>query len=281
MDSDGGMNHIAPLRCWVKCTVEGLPGEAAWEKSRGSDLGFVGRGILWHSKNQRILASPIHGSPNVALCRRWWPGPARPCCHLTAGRRGGLAPRRWGIFHHKHRVTVGPMGPFHCCRPRKQKDLILKSCPPSSTWGGDDGDTTRGSKGFPKAQDKDTDTSQKGAGAGAAGPCPAPDTAMGEAEWGGSEDTQGQIDKITCKENTAWSWGQTVRASPGRCTVRTLEQKGVLRPHGAHIPIPIPSCRNPGPGPASHYIHTTPVVSAPSCYGLSVKCIFQTGFNSR
>lgn len=198
------------------------------------------------------------------------------------GRTPGRArPTTMGNFPSQTQGDCGTDGTFPLLPPWETKGSYFKILSPFQHVGGDDGDTTRGSKGFPKAQDKDTDTSQKGAGAGAAGPCPAPDTAMGEAEWGGSEDTQGQIDKITCKENTAWSWGQTVRASPGRCTVRTLEQKGVLRPHGAHIPIPIPSCRNPGPGPASHYIHTTPVVSAPSCYGLSVKCIFQTGFNSR
>lgn len=71
------------------------------------------------------------------------------------------------------------------------------------------------------------------------------------------------------------------RASPGRCRVWTLEQRGVLRPHSAHSPIPIPSCPNPGPGPAGHCVHTTPVVSTPRCYGLSVKCIFQTAFNGR
>lgn len=176
MDSDGGMNHITPLRCWAKCTVEGLPGEAAWEKSRGSDLGFGGRGILWHSKNQGILASPIHGSPNVALCRRWWPGPARPCCHLMAGRRGGLAPRRWGIFHHKHRVTVGPMGPFHCCRPGKQKDLILKSCPPSSAWGGGEPEEAKAS---PKHRIKTQTRCRRGLGQ------ELPDTAQPQTRlWG-------------------------------------------------------------------------------------------------
>lgn len=88
-------------------------------------------------------------------------------------------------------------------------------------------------------------------------------------------------DKVSCRENTAWSWGQMARAIPGRCRAWMLEQRGVLHLHGAHSPIPVPSCPNPGPGPAGHCIHTAPTVSAPWCYSLSVKCIFQTAFNGR
>ena len=80
MDSDGGMNHIAPLRCWTKGTVKELPGEAECEKSRGSDLGLGGGGSsgtpkikgfwhppsiavqMWHRAGGGDQDQPVHAA---------------------------------------------------------------------------------------------------------------------------------------------------------------------------------------------------------------------------
>ena len=85
MDSDGGMNHIAPLRCWTKDTVEELPGEAECEKSRGSDLGLAPQksrdfGILHplQSKCGTVQAVVTRTSPSTLPSNGGTPGRARP-----------------------------------------------------------------------------------------------------------------------------------------------------------------------------------------------------------
>lgn len=137
----GNESHCSSVgaRRQTKRTAQGLPGEPECEKSLTRGRGFPLPPQNFGDFGSRLLCPLQSGR-----------GAARPCCHLTAGRGEGSPPPQRGIFHHKHRVTVGPMGPFHCCRPGKQKDLILTSCPPPSTGGRG----TQGSSCFPKEQGK-------------------------------------------------------------------------------------------------------------------------------
>lgn len=130
--------------------------------------GLVGNGIPWHPKNQGNLASSIHCSPNVALCRQWWPGPACPCCHLMAGHRGGLAPQQQGIFHHKQ-GDCGTDGTFPLFPPWETKGSYFKILSLFQRVGGPEE-----AKASPKHRIK-TQTRCSG-GAGAAGHCAAPCT---------------------------------------------------------------------------------------------------------
>lgn len=65
----------------------------------------------------------------------------------NGGTRGGFAPPQRGIFHRKHTVAARPVGPFHGCRPGKQKDPILTACLPPAR-----GDGRPRSKTFPRAR---------------------------------------------------------------------------------------------------------------------------------
>lgn len=175
-------------------------------------------------------------------------------------------PATTGNFPSQTQGDCGTDGTFPLLPPWETKGSYFKILSPFQHVGGPEA-----VKASPKRRNKDT--SQQGARTGVAGCCPAPGTTMGKVHWSGSEDTQGQNNKVTCKENTAWSWGKMARASPGRRRVRTLEQRGVLLPHGPHSPSPSPPARTLGQ--SQSVTAFAPRLQFLLCI-LSVKCIFQT-----
>lgn len=133
VDSDRGMNHMAPLNCWPKRTVR-APGESECERNRGSDSGLKGQAP---QKSRDSASSPAavrarHGerrgrtSPSML--------PSNGSNGRTPARHG--SPRQAGNFPSQTQGDCGTDGTFPLLRSWETKGSCFKILSPFQHVGG-------------------------------------------------------------------------------------------------------------------------------------------------
>lgn len=123
---DGDESHCSSVgaRRQTKRTTQGLPGEPECKKSLTRGRGFPLPPQNFGDFGSRLLCPLQSGR-----------GAARPCCHLTAGRGGGLTPAATGNFPSQTQGDCGTDGTFPLLPPWETKGSYFNILPPSQYRG--------------------------------------------------------------------------------------------------------------------------------------------------
>lgn len=213
---------MVPLRCWRKCKTQGLPGEAECEKSRGSDLGVCGDPLAPQNSGAFGILHPL---PSKCGTVQAVVAGTSPSTLPSNGRTLGRArPVTTGNFPSQTQGDCGTDGTFPLLPPWETKGSYFKILPLFRHVGGPEE-----ARASPKHRIKTQTHCSRGPGQELPD-CPDPSVAMGEAHWGGSEDTQEQNDRVTCRENTAWSWSRWREPAPAGAEPGCWSREGCFTP---------------------------------------------------